>query len=229
MPTQKYTVGHDAGTLGDSAVSREQNQVSPQRETPVLRLTVPDNYDEVEYVGPRDAIRFEPRSKETVDGDGSTTTFDLSADLIPIAGEPLLEDQPYPAVQAVADGSEATIDSIDYAANEVTLASAPSSGTDNVHFFPILTEGSFKMRGVNTLDQIQGPIYPWTHPVYRWADVDQDKRGTEVTLPWPSFVWERNETLDVMLDSPRQIVWEDSDYVFGSYVSTFEMDVMISF
>jgi hypothetical protein len=229
MPTQDYTVSHTGQVLGTSQVDRQQNQVAPQRESPILSMEVPDNYDSLEYVGPRDAVRFHPRSKETFDGDGAKVTFALSADLIPSGGEPLLDDQPEPTVQAVADGAEATIDSIDYAADEVTLASAPAADTDNVHFFPLVTDGTVKFRGVNTLNQVLGPVYPWTHPVYRWADFNQDKRGTEINLPWPPVTVERNETLDVMLDSSQQIVWEDADYLYGSYVSEFEMDVRLTF
>jgi hypothetical protein len=229
MPTAEYTVSHTGQVLGTGQVVQEQNQVSPQRETPILRLTVPKNFDSMEFVGPRDPVRFHPRAKETFDGDGSTTTFSLSADLIPTAGEPLIEDQPEPTVIAAEAGSRVDIDSIDYAADEVTLASAPASGTDNVQLFPLITDGTVKMRGVNTLDQVLGPIYPWTHPVYRWADFNQDQRGTEVNLPWPPVTVERNETLDVMLDSSQQVVWQDTDYPAGSYVSTFEMDVRLTF
>jgi len=153
----------------------------------------------------------------------------LSADLIPVAGKPEIDEQPEPLVQAVADGAQATVASIEYAANEVTLDSALSSGTGNVHFFPFITDGTVKFRGVNTLGQVLGPIYPWSHRVYRWADFDQDKRGTEFNLPWPPVTVERHETLDVMLDSAQKIVWEDSNYQHGSYVSTFEMDVTITF
>ena len=228
MPTQEYTISNSASTLGDDAVDATGNQVSPQRETAVLSFTCPENFDRIEYVGPRDAVRFVPRAKETFDGDGNTTSFDLSSDLIPVTGEPDLEDQPYPIVVATVGGSEVEVADVDYAADSVELASAPSSGTDNVAIFPIITDGTVKFRGVNTLGQVQGPLYPWSHPIYRWADVDQNKRGTEVNLPWPAFVWERNETLDVMLDSSQQIVWEDADYP-ESYVSTFELDVEITF
>lgn len=230
MPTQPYTISHTGSVLeeaGENAVTLSQNQVSPQRETEIVEFRCPSNFDSVSYVSSRDPVRFKPRTKETFDGTGSKTTFDLSARIQPVAGEPKLDDQPYPAVVAVADGSEATIDSIDYAAGTVTLASAPSSSNDNVHLFPIITEGVLKMRGKNSLNQDEGPIFPWGFPLYRWHDMEQDKRGTEVNLQG-SVLWERDETLEILVDSPRQVVWDDSDYP-GAYASTLEIDVDITF
>jgi hypothetical protein len=33
MATQQYTIGHTGSVVGDSHVTRSQNQVAPQRET----------------------------------------------------------------------------------------------------------------------------------------------------------------------------------------------------
>lgn len=228
MPTEDYTISHTGTVLGTSSVTRAQNQVSPQRETPVLTLTCPDNFDSITAVFQRDPTRFIPRSVETFSGDGATTTFSLTSNIQPVVGETEIADQPYPVAVAVVVGSgEQTIDSVDYAANSVTLASAPASGTDNVKIYPILTEGTLKFRGINALSQVVGPVYPWTFPLYRWHDMKQDKRGTEINLNG-NVTWERNESLEVLIDSPRQLVWTDSDYP-EAYVSTFEQDVEISF
>jgi hypothetical protein len=230
MATQPYTISHTGTVLeeaGEDAVTLSQNQVSPQRETEIAEFTCPSNFDAIQYVAERDPIRFKPRTKETFSGDGATTTFDLSARIQRVAGEDKLDDQPYPAVVAVADGAEADIESIDYAAGTVTLASAPADSTDNVHLFPIITEGTVKLVGENSLGQDEGPLYPWGHPIYRWHDMEQDRRGTEVNLQG-SAIWERNETLVMMLDSPRQIVWEDDDYP-EAYPSELEIDVQITF
>jgi len=227
MPTQGYTISHTATVLGDQAVDRNQNQTNPQRQTAVLSFTCPDNFDSVLAVFPRDTTRFYPRSKETFDGDGATTTFALSADILPTAGETTLEDQPEPAVVAVADGAEADIESIDYAANEVTLASAPAADNGNVHLFPLLTEGTIQFQGRNQLDQIEGPVYPWTWPLYRFADMEQEKAGTQINLNG-RVRWDRNETVEVLVDSPHAVVWQDADYP-GAYASVFEQDVEITF
>lgn len=229
MPeTQEYTISHTGSVVETANLTRSQNQVSPQRETEILSFECPDNFDQISYVAQRDSTRFKPRAKEVFSGDGSTTTFSLSGDIIPVAGEESIADQPYPVVVAAVGGSEVSIASVDYAANSVTLDSAPASGTDNVQLFPIVTEGTLKFRGLNALDQNVGPVYPWGFPLYRWHDMKQDKRGTEVNLAG-SVEWGRNEKVQVLVDSPRQIVWTDSDYPAGQFVSQFEQDVEITF
>lgn len=227
MPTQGYTISHTGSVLGDDAVDRQANQVAPQRETAVLSFTCPENFDSILAVFPRDTTRFYPRTKEQFDGDDATTTFDLVADVLPTAGETTLNDQPEPAVVATVDGGEVEIESIDYAANEVTLESAPATGNGNVALYPLLTEGTLKFRGVNQLGQVQGPIYPWTWPLYRFADMEQEKAGTEINLNG-RVRWDRNETVEVMINSPHEVVWEDTQYP-DAYVSAFEQDVEITF
>lgn len=224
---QQQTISHTSSVLeqdGTDYVTLFQNQVSPQRQTEIIEFECPDKFDSIQWTGRSDAVRFIPRTKETKTSDGGNT-YSVSVDLIPIVGEKQVEDQPYPAVVAVQNGSEVAIDSVDYAANEVSLAS--DDGNNDIHLFPVVTQGTVKMRGINTLDQSTGPVFPWSFPIYRWHDMKQDKRGTEVNLNG-SVYWERNESLQLMVDSPTQIVWEDTDYP-ESYVSQLEMDVEITY
>jgi len=225
---QSYAISHTASVLGDSYVSTSQNQVSPQRPTPVITFECPKKFDKIDYVGSRDATRFIPRGMETFDGDGAATTFSLTADIQPVAGEDVLDEMDYPPVVAydTAAGSQITVESVDFAANEFTAASAPSTGTDNVKAYPILSEGTIQMRALNQFGQVEGMVYPWSTPVHRWHDFDQLKRGTEVNLQG-SVRWGRYEKVEVLMDSPRQIVWEEDDYPEGEYVSTFEQDARI--
>lgn len=228
METQPYTISHSGSVVGTDNTVRAQNQIDPQRETSILSFTCPKNFESITLVGRRDPIRFIPRTMETFSGDGSTTTFTLEADTQPIAGEPELEDQPYPAVVAAVVGSgEIDVTAVDYTTNEVTLASAPASGTDNVKLYPVILEGTLKLRGINTLGQNEGPINKWPFPLRRFSDVLQDKRGSAINLQG-SVSWNRNETVEYMIDSPRKIVWEDADYP-GAYVSTLEQEVEITF
>lgn len=231
MPTQEYTISHTGSVLDDETttnVQRHQNQSDPRRETPVLEFTCPQNFDRISYVGARDPTRFVPRTMETFTGDGATTTFTLNARIQPVAGEPDLDEQDHPAVVAVdvGAGNEVAIESIDYATGDVTLAAAPADG-NSVKLYPILTEGTMKFRGIDTLGHVVGPVDSWGFPVYRFFDFHQDKRGQELNLDG-SVSWTRHETVEVMLDSPHQIVWEDADFP-GSYVSTFEQDVQITY
>jgi len=228
---QEYTISHTGSVLdpdGDGLVERFQNQVSPQRETPILEFECPRKFEEIRYVGRRDPTRFIPRTVESITGSaGDDTVVSLTADIQPPHGETDPNDQDYPPVVAynVDQGAEVAIDSVDYAANTVTLASDPAD-TETVKLWPIITEGSIQFEGVNQFNQVEGPVYNWETPVRKWHDFEQNKRGTEINLHGRIF-WSRYERLRVTMDSPRQIVWEDSDYPRGAYVSTFEQDVEI--
>jgi hypothetical protein len=229
---QPYTIGHTGSVLedaGQNAVWRSNNQTSPQRESEILELRCPTNFDQISFVGPRDAVRFEPRTHETVTvTSGNSTLSGITANLQPIAGEPLLEDQPFRTVRiySQANSQEETdrIESVDYAANEITLSSNVGQNT-TFDVYPVINEGTLKIRGLNALDQTSGPMYPWSFPIYRWADMEQNKRGTEVNLNG-SITWQRDESIQILVDSPREVVWDHPNYP-EAYVSTFEMDCRI--
>lgn len=222
------TISHTGGELGSDAVTLSQNQVDPQRPTPILEWTCPRKYESVRYVGRRDPTRFVPRTMESFDGStGDDTVHEVDAVLQPIAGETDLEDQDYPVVVAVnvASGDEIEVVDIDYGTNEVTLGTDPADG-ETVKLYPILTEGSIKFQGRNQLGQREGTLYPYGTPPYIWHDMAQYQEGREVNLHGNAR-WGRQETLEVLLDSPQQIIWEDDDYPLGGYVSRLEQDVRI--
>ena len=225
---QERTISHTGSVLGADKVTTSQNQISPQLETPIIGFECPKKFEMIEWVGQRDAIRAELRYMETFDGDGAETDFTLTGDVMPVAGEKAIADQPFPAVVAYDTdaGAEVAVDSINYATNEVTLASAPNSATDNVKLYPVLCEGTIKIRGINQFDQVEGYAYQWSTPVYRFVDFNQLQRGREVNLHG-SASWGRYEEIEFVVDSPRQIEWDESDYPQGAYSSTFEVDVMI--
>jgi len=231
MPVQRYTIAHTGQTLGDDSVTRSQNQNAPQRETTVLEWTCPDNYDAINYVGRRDATRFVPRSVEQEDSITGGQAVALEADLQPINGEPDLEDQDHLTVQVVDVTAGAMLSpddyTVDYATDEVTVDGDATTDGNTVKFFPVITEGSIKFYGKNALGQDEGPVDNWPFPVRRFADMDQDKRGTEINLDG-TVTWEPFETVEVRLDSPRQIVWEDDDHP-EAYASSLEQDVEITF
>jgi hypothetical protein len=177
-------------------------------------------------------------SADITDDDGNGALEDgertvaLSTDFIPVTGEPDVADADYPPVEAVNVTQGTTLDpvddlTLDYAANEVTVAESAVADGDTVKFFPIITEGTLKFHAINALGQREGAVYPWGFPLYRWHDMPQDKRGTEITLAG-RLAFDRNESMQVMIDSPRQVVWEDADHP-DAYVSTFEQDVEITF
>lgn len=226
---QEYTLTQAGGVLGADFVDTQQNQTSPQRPTSVISFEVPREYEKISYVGRRDATRFVPRTMETISGTtGDDTVVSLTADIQPVAGETALEDQDYPAVVAynVDQAAQVDIADIDYAANEVTLATDPAD-TETVKLYPIITEGNVQYQGRNQFEQVEGPVYNWPTPIYRFHDFKQLQQGREINLHG-SVDWTRYEKVEFLVDSPRQVVWQDSDYPLGEWVSTFEQDVEIT-
>lgn len=223
--TQENTLSHTAQTLGDEAVELYQNKDA--RQTAVISFTNPREFEQIDYVGRSHATRFVPRCRETMSAPADGVAS-LDARIQPVAGEPHIEDQDYPAVVAynVTQGAEIGIEKLDYAQNEVHLNTNDIADTDDIKLFPIITEGEIQYQGVNQFDQLEGPAAKWQTPVYRFHDMEQDKRGTEVNLDG-SVTFSRHETLEFTLESPRTLVWEDADYP-GSYVSTFQQKVDIT-
>lgn len=229
---QPRTINHAGQILGDGQVTLSQNQVNPQSPSPIITFECPKKFKEVNYIGNRDATRFIPRAVESVTGTtGDDTVQTLEADIQPVHGEEEIADQDYPVVQAVnvATGSEIAIDAIDYAANEVTLAADPADG-ETVKLFPIITEGDVLFQAKNSLGQNEGRVWPWSTPVFKWHDFRQLQRGREVNLHGTA-TFSRHESLEVLFDSPRQVVWVDTDYSaagLGEFVSTFDQDCEIN-
>jgi hypothetical protein len=227
--TQRYTLSHTGSVLGDLLVTTEQNQVAPQRETAVLAFECPRKFSEIQYVGQRDPTRFVPRTVQVVNGTANDDTeVNLDVNVQPVAGEEGLDDQDYPAVVAynVTQGAEVPIESVDYDADVAVLADDPADG-DEVKLYPIMSDGTVQYRLVNQFDQEEGRVYPWATPLYRWHDFPQLKRGREINLHG-AVSWQENERVEVLLDAPQELVWEDPDYPLGEYVSTFEQDVTIT-
>lgn len=227
--TQDYVLTHSGSTLGADSVNTYQNQVSPQRETAIVSFECPRNFSEIEYVGQRDDTRFVPRTTETITGSANDdTVVDLTANIQPIAGERDVEDQDYPVAVAynVTTGTEYEIVDVNYATDTVTLGTDPADG-DEVKVWPIMSDGDVQFRLVNQFDQEDGRVYPWSTPLYRWHDFPQLKRGREINLHG-TVTWQENERVEILLDAPQQITWEDPDYPNGQYVSTLRQDVEIT-
>lgn len=223
---QTRTISHTGSELGADMVTLTGNQTDPQRESAVAAFECPRKFESLEYVGRRHYTKAELRTVEEVTSDGSATVT-LDTNLRPIAGEEDLDDQPFPTVVAynVTQDTEAEVESVDYAANEVTLASAPATD-DAVKFYPVVNEGSLKIQGVNQFGQVEGPADRWTVPLYRFSDFNQDQRGREINLQG-RIKWSRYESIEFVVDSPREIVWEDDHYPNGSFVSHLEQRVDI--
>lgn len=222
---QTRTISHTGSELGEEYVSLLANQTSPQRESAVISFEVPRKYESLTFDGETHSTKFVPRTMEQKASDG-TTTVPVDAKIQPVAGEEDVADQVHP-VAVVVDttaGTELEVVSADYAANTVEVASAPA--LDNVlKVYPILAEGTVKMQGVNQFGQVEGAVNKWSLPIYRFHDFNQDEAGFEINLQG-RMQWGRNETLEILVDSPHAVVWEDVDYP-GAFVSTLEQRVDI--
>lgn len=228
---QTRTISHTGSELGSSNITLENNQTSPQMETPIISFEGPDKFEKIAYNGDKHATRFIPRTEQTVTGStGDDTVVSLNSDIQPVPGQngvtETLSEQEFPAVVAADDsGNEVDITNVDYAANEVTLAQDPADGVD-FHVYPIVTEGTIQFRGKNQFGQVEGALTEWATPLYRFSDFNQNQRGTEVNLDG-AIEWTRNEELEVVIDSPHAIQWTHAQWPRGAYVSKFGQDVDI--
>lgn len=218
------TFNHRGTEVGASNVTLSQNQ--PGSHTEILRWTIPGKFKRAVIAGGKHFTKAHLRSKELASGDGSQTTFSLTADIVPTGGETTPADQPEPTVVAYDSnaGSQLTVESYDFDANQVTFATAPNNATDNVEIWPLISEGTFQFRANDSFGQQVGPLNEWGVPLHVFPDSDQSKSSMKIYIPGAGR-WTENEAIVVYVDSPRQVVWEDANFPEGQYVSTLEQRV----
>jgi len=219
--------GQELEHNGVQNVVRSQNQVDTLSN--ILEFTCPEKFRRMAWIGRRHPVRFVPRTVESFTGSANDdTAVQIDANLIPIAGEYDLEDQRYPVIEAfnVTQDTQIDIESIDYAGNQVTLASDPADG-DDVRLFPILSEGSMVFKGFDQFGNQVGVTERWKTPLETWHSLDQLDPDTKVHLGGEAIFTE-SETLAAQIESPRQIVWQDPVYP-DAFVSSLSvpMDVIV--
>lgn len=219
--------GHE---VGDSNVALHQNTANTN--SPVLEWTCPRKFSQIRYAGGTHKTKFVPRTKETQSApspSGGTVTFSLNSQIQPIHGETLQEDQQYPPVVAYnkTQDTEVMPESYDYGTNDVTFPDTNIAQNDDIALFSILVEGTLQYRGIDQFDHEIAPLYNWSEPIHVFHDFEQDRNETQVHLVGQA-TWEESETLALYIDSPHQIVWEDSDYPRGQYVSVIEQRVDVT-
>lgn len=226
----RRTLTHTGGEVGEDNVTLMQNNANDN--SPIIEWTCPRKFQRIDYAAGVHPTRFIPRTVEEITDDatvdGATDTFALATNVLPIAGEPNLEDQEWPAVVAydVTNSQELAIQSINYGANEVTLDNAPAAGTD-LKFYPVMGDGVVQYRGLDQFNHEVGSLDQWGTPIQDFSDHDQMKQDSMVYLIG-SISFKENERFALYLDAPQQIVWEDPDYPRGNYVSTIEQKVDVS-
>jgi len=224
----RRSLSHTGSEVGSSNIVLSQNTAN--QNGPVLEWTCPRKFETIRYAGGRHKTKFVPRYMESITG---TTTDDtvvaLQGDIQPIAGEVDTSDQEYPPVVAynVTQDTDYTDNlTYNYSANEVTLPSDPADG-DTVKFYPIILEGTLQYRGLDQFGHEIAPLDEWSTPIHVFHDFEQNRNETEVHLVGAAE-WSENETLALYIESPRQVVWQETDYPRGQYVSQIEQRVDVS-
>jgi hypothetical protein len=224
----RRSLTHTFSEVGSSNGSLLQNQTGQL--SPVLKWTCPRKFESIRYAGGRHKTKFVPRYRQDVTGStGDDTVVSLNGIIQPVTGEEQVDDMPYDPVIAynITQDIDYTDDlTYDYAANEVTLPSDPADG-DSVALWPILTQGTVQYRGLDQFGHEIAPLDEWGVPTHNFHDFNQDKNNSEIHLVG-AMEWNENETLAMYVDAPLQIVWEDTDYPRGQYVTTIEQRVDVS-
>lgn len=223
----RRTLTQSGNEVGDSNVTRTQNTADTY--SPVISWECPRKFSVIEYAAGVHPTFFVPRSMETDTGDGGTSTFSLATNIHPVGGETALDDQ-WTDVVVVYDATNSTeldVESVDYGANEVTLASTPTTNADELKFYPIMGDGNVQYRGIDQFDHEIGSSDDWGTPMQDFGDHDQRKNDGAVHLIG-QVTWREAEELELWMDAPQQLVWEDADYPRGAYVSKIEQKVDVT-
>lgn len=214
-------VGNEVGA--DNVVLTEN---VADREDAVLTWECPRKYSAITYAAGRHTTQFTPRYKESQDGDGATTTFSLEGNIAAPAGETNLAEMQYQPVVAYDDvaGAQLEVESYNFNTNTVTFVSAPDTGVENVHLFPVITEGYIKFVGHDQFDHRIAALDEWGIPLHVFNDFNSHQNMTKIHLTG-AVSFEESEKLALYIKSPRVICWEDDDFPEGRFVSVIEQRV----
>ncbi|WP_049970566.1 hypothetical protein [Haladaptatus cibarius] len=224
---ERSSLTHNGSTFGESHVERSQN--TAEKMSTICTWEHPRKFEGAEMVGKRDATRFVPRTRQQLTGTAADDTeVVLASDIMPIAGEHKLDEQDYRVVVAVNATTEEEIDivDVDYGANSVVLADDPADG-DDVYLYPIISEGSVQYRARNNMGFVEGAVYKWPVPLYRFHDFPQLARGTEINLNG-SVEFEEHDELEFRINSPHQLWWEDEYFPGGQFISSVEQKIELT-
>lgn len=223
----RRSLTHTGTEVGSSNITLSQN--TPNREDEVLAWKCPRKFDSIVFSAGDHVTKFLPRYRESFDGDGSTSTFNITGDIAPPNGENYIPNMSYqPVVAYDSDaGSQLTVDSYDFDAGTVTFASAPNTGTGNVVVWPIMLDGVLKYFGVDQFDNPVAALDRWGIPLHVFNDFDTDQNMTQIHLTGAA-TWEEEEELVLRIEAPQQIVWQDGEFPNGEYASQIEQRVDVN-
>jgi hypothetical protein len=213
--------------VGDSNVTLNRNTSGTF--SPVIAWECPRKFSRIDYAAGVHPTFFVPRTLETDTGDGTTSTFALNTNLISSGGETDLSKQ-WEEVVVVYDstnGTEIDVESVNYGADEVTLASQPNTNADELKFYPIMGDGNVQYRGQDQFDHGIGSADEWGTPIQDFTDHDQRKSDGAIHLIG-QVTWREAEELELWMDAPQELIWEEPDFPRGAYVSRIEQKVDVT-
>lgn len=213
-------ITQDAGLLGSDNVTLTQNTTDER--SSIVRFTVPKKFSRLRLDTDRHETKFVPRTKEsglTVQDDSGDLYVSVTGDLTPISGETELSEQDFQVAHAVdSTGAEVAVTKVDYARDRVYLDSTAVTAGDSVDVFHVITQGNIYVRVKDVFQNVGDVLSQFGFPVRVFSELEQNNRRNRPHLSGGARLGS-DETLEILFESPRQIVWEDADYPAGEYVS----------
>ncbi len=209
---------------GDIANVNLQQNVTGERDY-VAQWTVPKEYSQLVLATSIHETKFIPRTKEsglTVQDDNGDLYVSVSGDLNPIAGEEALEDQDFP-VAYVHEGGEVGITRVDYAQDRIYLDGNDTTAGNTADAFYVITDGSVYLRVKDVFENVGDVLDRFGMPVRVFSELEQNSRSNRPHLSGRATL-SSSETLELLLESDQQIVWQDPDYP-SDYVSQISQRV----
>lgn len=228
--TQSGVVLNQATVGSNDNVRLSQNNAGTDgpSETAIVEWVCPESYDMIQYFAEKHRTKFVPRAREQFTGSADDDTeLSLETNLMPLAGHKRIVDQPYPVVEVynTTTGDEMDVEDVDYAHNKITLASDPADG-DEIKVFPVITEGTIRYQVIDRFNTVVGNVSHFPTLIRQFAYKNQLNRKTQLHLSGRAQIQD-TEKLRLLMDSKRQIVWEDEDYP-DQYVSSIGQEVEIT-
>lgn len=173
-------------------------------ETLIAEAVVPKDFA---WYLPADPMQIFLGTKDIFSGNGSTTQFNLTKDLV---DTPNLGDDGG-AVAGYVANVRAAISAVNYDTNQVTFASAPASGSNNVEVYYIFGGGNLKIRAAHP-NKTSGFKQLFARAIANIHTVDQYDIKTAPKIQNP-FILPEKYALQLLVNSSVVVDWDAEDIV----------------
>jgi len=158
-------------------------------------------------------------TKETFSGDGSTTTFTLSNEIV---DSEILPDNKG-AVLVFVGGTQTDV-TVNYSAHQITFSSAPASGTDNIVVYYLFKDGQVEIRAVAPVGTsgIYRPLFNDSinrvHLLNQFDIRQKIKLHQAIALP-------EDFRISVRIKSSVVVNWDSANYLPRITIPYIDMDL----